>query len=130
MSRDTADLVSPRVVIEDAQCGRCGSSMHWESCDGCDGGEYEVEGDWDEEPSYHTCPACNGKGGWWQCLSDYGDEPTWCDGNPRPGRTEVPCSAFEEFTVYEDGTSKITHRSWTDDLSDNPRPIGSSAIDA
>lgn len=125
MTDPTADLESPRVVIDDAQCGRCGSSMSWEPCDGCDGGTYEDEED--EDLIIRTCPACAGKGGWWQCLSDYGDEPTWCAGNPGPGRQEVPCSAFEGFVVYDNGTSKITHRSWTDDLSDEPRPIGRPA---
>ena len=36
-------VTPPVVVIEDVRCGRCGSSMNWESCDGCDGGYWRWE---------------------------------------------------------------------------------------
>lgn len=94
------------VILDDVQCGRCGSSMGWEYCDGCDDCAYEYEdGDGMFEPTWRTCPACSGKGGWWQCLSDYGDHPTWCEGNPRIGRLRVPCSSVEEFTITKTGTT-------------------------
>lgn len=106
----------PTVVISGVQCGRCGSSMAWESCDGCDGGYYEEEDDDGlYEPTFRICPACQGRGGSWRCLSDYGDPgggATWCAGNPRPGRLDVPCSAVEEFECCWDGTSRIVRQSW------------------
>lgn len=107
---------------EDVQCGRCGSSMNWEDCDGCGSeGTYEEEGDCLEPPRLRTCPACGGKGGWWVCLSDYNGDVngnTWCEGNPRPGRLKVPCSAVEEFAVHPDGTTTYKRGGWAELIED------------
>jgi hypothetical protein len=76
--------------------------MAWEDCDGCDAGEYEVDGD-DGYIEYLICPACTGRGRWYVCLSDYGEEPTWCDSHPREGREGTPSSKVEFFRIHEPG---------------------------
>lgn len=90
--------------------------MSWEPCDGCDGGVYEDDDDDGMyEPTVRTCPACNGMGGWWHCLSDYDGDAngsTWCEGNPRVGRMKVPCSAVEEFVCYADGSVTYNRGAW------------------
>lgn len=116
--REANAMTNSDVVIDDVQCGRCGSSMNWESCDGCDGGVYEIDDDDGMyEPEIRICPACRGKGGWWECLSDYGDREeaaTWCAGSPLPGRINVPCSSVEEFTIMADGTTIYKRGTWAE----------------
>lgn len=64
-------------------CECCGSSMMWEDCEYCDEGYdgHECGEDtccclYPEENM--VCQICEGKNGWWRCLSS----PEWCESHP------------------------------------------------
>ncbi|MCK5641638.1 MAG: hypothetical protein KAJ19_12625 [Gammaproteobacteria bacterium] len=83
------------------QCARCGWTLDWEYCDGCD----------DEGLSHHDCGEdtccckhpednvpcdwCNSEGGRWTCMSDR----EWCKENPLPGRESMRSGQVEWFVV-------------------------------
>ena len=78
------------------QCARCGSSMDFQECDQCAGEGYDVfEEDGDERDT--DCEACNGRGGWWTCLSS----PGWCNEHPNAGRENVQRGEIEWYTFDE-----------------------------
>jgi hypothetical protein len=57
-------------------CAICQSEKEWIECFECGGeGEFDWETLQDEDPLWYgpddteRCSACNGKGGWWECLN-------------------------------------------------------------
>jgi hypothetical protein len=68
--------------MKGVQCQRCGSSIEFFDCDHQLGPQ-------------RGCDLCDGKGGWWVCLSG----PEWCDANPLPGRENVKGSTLEEYDL-------------------------------
>lgn len=72
----------------DAQCARCGSSVLRDPCGACGGLGViiEVAGDLLDEETETQCEICDGRGGWYTCLS--GRE--WCEAHPSRGREDVP----------------------------------------
>lgn len=93
----------PRDVREwDVQCGRCGSSMRFEHCDGCVDGFQGHDCGEDScacaEPADNvTCGICGGAGGFHICLSS----EAFCKAHPREGRGLVERSTPEWFVVGE-----------------------------
>ena len=81
---------------EDAQCARCGSSVHYVRCWDC-GDEGVTHHDCGEDtccclhPEDNVvCETCGGDGGSLHCISG----PEWCEANPLPGRELVKSSAL------------------------------------
>ncbi len=96
-------------VEEMEQCARCGSSMHAEPCEFCPGTGWYTEPD-------PECPTCDGTGTTWWCLSS----EEFCEGNPLPGREDMPRHTVEFFTLDcpHDSSSGV------DDLPlDNPAKV-------
>lgn len=87
-----AQLINDERQDDEVSCPRCGSSAGYERCDDCEDGvrdRYEEEPNWYEfapdSERFATCGMCNGKGGWYRCLSSY----DWCQSHPLPGRENV-----------------------------------------
>jgi len=80
----------------EGQCARCGSSVDYQHCDSCEEG---FDGhDCGEDccaclyPEENVrCQICEGRGGWWQCLSS----GEWCKANPLPGRQDMERGKIE-----------------------------------
>ena len=81
------------------QCARCGSSMLWIDCCECGGdGFFEaMDLDVDDEiwESERMCDCCNGRGGWYECLSS----AKFCKEYPLPGREETKRGQIEWWTL-------------------------------
>ena len=78
-------------------CSRCGSTAAYEDCTNCDHGYSHHDCGEDtcpcDEPEDNVlCYICNGKGGWYACLST----PEWCEANPLPGRENITRGPTEE----------------------------------
>lgn len=85
---------------DECQCARCGSSVEWVDCYNCDDGDLGsdciddlchggecMHGD----SGFIRCDICNGKGGWWRCIS--GRE--WCLAHPLEGRAGINTTAYD-----------------------------------
>ena len=79
----------------EAQCARCGSSTGWVECWNCDEGYVESDfGDGIvEDIELVACDICDGKGGFYTCLSD----EDWCEAHPLPGREKVASGTADTF---------------------------------
>jgi hypothetical protein len=83
------------------QCGRCGSSITFESCPNC-AGDGVTSHDCGEDcccclyPEDNvTCDVCEGDGTIAICLSS----PEWCNANPLPGRETTERNTVESFSI-------------------------------
>ena len=72
-------------------CALCGSSVVWEDCQDCGGDGFRGH-DCGEDPcccldpeENVPCDICDGKGGWWACISSY----AWCTAHPLPGHEKA-----------------------------------------
>jgi hypothetical protein len=89
-------------IVMDTQCGRCGSSILYESCKNCAGDGY-FEHDCFEDSCYcldpedEVCPYCEGEGYIPICLSS----PQWCESHPMAGREHTPRSTPESFSIRD-----------------------------
>lgn len=91
----------------DNQCARCGSSCDFVKCENCDEDGF-VDHDCgedccccaDPEPNV-VCDYCNGRGGYWACLSD----AEYCEANPLPGRESINRGVLEWYELPAKGTA-------------------------
>jgi hypothetical protein len=87
----------------DAQCGRCGSSLTFESCGHCLGDGLAGHDCGEDtccclEPVENVpCEICGGVGGFPLCISSEG----YCQAHPMKDREEVARSTPEWFVVGE-----------------------------
>lgn len=82
----------------ESQCSRCGSSTTYEECTTCGGDGYMDDDEEEFGVTYGVrimCGWCDGKGGWYRCLS----ARDWCADNPIPGREVVAIGTVEWFPV-------------------------------
>jgi hypothetical protein len=89
-------------MAKDFQCGRCGSSILFETCQDCAGDGYHEHDCFDDsccclDPEGEVCVVCNGEGLIPICLSS----EAWCNTHPLSGREFTPRSTPEEFSVPE-----------------------------
>jgi hypothetical protein len=85
---------------DEYQCGRCGSSIFFETCHACGGdGYYEHDCFEDSccclDPEDEKCCTCDGEGTIARCVSS----PEWCDAHPMLGRETTERSTVESFSV-------------------------------
>lgn len=82
------------------QCGRCGSSILFETCTNCAGDGYFEHDCFDDsccclDPEDDACTVCGGEGSIPICLSS----AEWCEAHPMPGHEHIARSTPERFTV-------------------------------
>ena len=84
------------------QCGRCGSSILFETCQSCAGEGWFGHDCFEDcccclDPEDDKCGTCDGEGTIPICLSS----AEWCEAHPMPGRENTPRSTPESFTIKE-----------------------------
>jgi hypothetical protein len=80
----------------ECQCGRCGSSVLSEACEGCGGDGFLLDPDFDEDDDeIDMCPDCLGRGVFNSCCSSR----EYCEANPMPGREKIGRGEIEWFTM-------------------------------
>jgi hypothetical protein len=83
---------------EEYACAYCGGSVDWVDCENCDDGytDHDCGEDCccclDPEPNV-ICDICDGKGGWYKCLSNCGKKaPTPIEiAAAHPAQTQLLC---------------------------------------
>jgi hypothetical protein len=77
---------------DEYQCGRCGSSIRFETCTHCWGyGYFEDDGGEDDVKCFH----CDGEGTIPICISS----PEWCESHPMPGQEATQRSSLGKFCI-------------------------------
>jgi hypothetical protein len=84
-------------------CARCGWSLEWEECEYCDDGLTDHDCGEDccccLDPELNVlCDICEGRGGWWVCLSS----AEWCETHPLKGRETIRRSTPEWYEIKAD----------------------------
>jgi hypothetical protein len=85
---------------EDCQCARCGSSAGFIDCYNCHDGYTSHDCGEDcccclEPEDNVPCDVCEGRGGWWNCLSSY----EYCTANPIPGHETIERGKIEWYDI-------------------------------